>query len=149
MARRRLFGDLKTLQKTNPDGIAGEPDGDNVFLWHCVIHGPKHTDWEGGIWKLILRFPESYPIAPPNAHFVTPIFHPNISSQGDVCVDVLQMNWSSTSDVISILIWLQVLLTCPNVASPANQEAANLFKCDAQAYSRKVKEFTYASVRST
>lgn len=32
----------------------------------------------GGLWKLDIRIPENYPLAPPEVRFVTPICHPNV-----------------------------------------------------------------------
>ena len=31
-----------------------------------------------GLWKLSIQLPESYPLAPPNIRFDTPICHPNV-----------------------------------------------------------------------
>ncbi|KAM3183233.1 hypothetical protein ACTXT7_010755 [Hymenolepis weldensis] len=31
----------------------------------------------------------AYPINPPNLHFASPIFHPNISPEGSICINIL------------------------------------------------------------
>ena len=31
-----------------------------------------------GLWKLSIQLPESYPLAPPDIRFETPICHPNV-----------------------------------------------------------------------
>jgi len=33
----------------------------------------------GGLWKLDIRIPDNYPLAPPEIRFVTPICHPNVN----------------------------------------------------------------------
>ena len=39
-------------------------------------------------------FTEEYPNKPPSVQFITPVYHPNISVTGIVCVDLLN-GWSS------------------------------------------------------
>ncbi|OUC44091.1 hypothetical protein D917_09329 [Trichinella nativa] len=38
------------------------------------------------------------------------MFHPNVYSDGSICLDILQNRWSPTYDVAAILTSLQVLL---------------------------------------
>jgi ubiquitin-conjugating enzyme E2 A len=147
-ARRRLMIDLKKLKMDNPDGISAEPNKDSILQWTAVIQGAPDSIWEGGVFKIALQFPESYPIDPPAARFLTPIFHPNVYSDGRVCVDILQNNWAATNDVVSVLVSLQVLLMCPNPASPANGDAGELFKNNPNEYERKVREVARKSTCS-
>jgi ubiquitin-conjugating enzyme E2 A len=147
LARRRLMIDLKNLRKENPEGITAQPDSNNLFRWTGEICGPSETEWEGGVFKMILEFSESYPTEPPKVWFVTKMFHPNVfKKNGQVCVDVLQKNWTATSDVLSILISLQVLLICPNPNSPANENAAELFTKNAEEYKAKIRRLIRESV---
>jgi ubiquitin-conjugating enzyme E2 A len=141
--------DLKNIRKDSPEGITAQPDPGNIFCWTGEIHGPPETEWEGGVFKIVLDFLESYPTEAPKVRFITKIFHPNVDENGNVCVDVLQNNWTATSDVLSILISLQILLTCPNPASPANREAAKLFKSNLEQYKEQVRQIARESVSST
>ena len=43
-----------------------------------VMQGPQDSPYEGYIFELGIRVPDSYPLAPPAVHFVTKIFHPNV-----------------------------------------------------------------------
>lgn len=36
-----------------------------------------------------MTFPEDYPNSPPKLQFTTPIWHPNIYSDGRVCISIL------------------------------------------------------------
>ena len=103
------------------------PDGDNLFSWSGTIVGPASTVYEGCTYKLSLKFPPNYPFAAPTVRFTTPIFHPNVSEAGDICLDILKEEWSSVYSVQSVLVSIQSLLGEPNNDSPLNTTAANLW----------------------
>ncbi|ORX46430.1 ubiquitin-conjugating enzyme [Piromyces finnis] len=139
-AKRRLMRDFKRLQTDPPAGVSGAPCQDNVLLWNAVIFGPEDTPFEDGTFKLTLQFEEAYPTKPPKVQFVSKMFHPNVYSNGNLCLDILQNRWSPSYDVAAILTSIQSLLHDPNPSSPANVEAARLFKENRKEYDRRVKE---------
>jgi len=58
------------------------------------MRGPEGSDYEGKIFDLEIRFPENYPLSPPNIRFTSRIDHPNISTEtGQVTSDVLNHAW--------------------------------------------------------
>lgn len=87
-----------------------------------------------------MTFDEQYPNKPPTVKFLSKMFHPNVYASGDLCLDILQNRWSPTYDVASILTSVQSLLNDPNISSPANVEAANLYKDHRSQYIQRVKE---------
>ncbi len=93
MASRRLIKDLKKIEKESEEGqnpgITATPDEDSLFRWKAVIFGPDETEWEGGVFRLILEFTEDYPNKPPKVKFLTKMFHPNIYNDGSICLDIL------------------------------------------------------------
>ena len=88
-AERRLLKDLKKLENDDNSGITATPEEDSLFKWSAVIFGPDETEWEGGVFKLILEFTEDYPNKPPKVKFLTKMFHPNIYNDGSICLDIL------------------------------------------------------------
>ena len=94
---------------------------------------------------MTLEFTEEYPSKPPAVRFLTPMFHPNIYSDGKICLDILQNQWSPTYDITAVLTSIQSLLSDPNPASPANAEASQLFDRDRREYNRRVREVVGAS----
>ncbi|ODV93500.1 hypothetical protein PACTADRAFT_52076, partial [Pachysolen tannophilus NRRL Y-2460] len=138
-ARRRLMRDFKRMQSDAPGGVSASPLPDNVMTWNAVIIGPADTPFEDGTFRLVLQFDEQYPNKPPSVKFISEMFHPNVYASGELCLDILQNRWSPTYDVASILTSIQSLLNDPNIASPANVEAANLYKDHRSQYIKKVR----------
>ena len=98
-----------------------------MMIWEAIIFGPDDTDWEGGVFKLTMEFPDKFPGEPPKVRFLSKMFHPNIYENGNICLDILDKRWSPLMDCLAILASIQSLLTDPNPDSPANNEAAGLF----------------------
>ena len=138
-ARKRLVRDFKRLQSDPPTGISGAPTESNIMLWHAVMFGPEDTPWEGGTFKLTLQFTEEYPNKAPTVKFVTKMFHPNIYADGSICLDILQNQWSPIYDVAAVMTSIQSLLCDPNPNSPANSEAATLFRDSVREYNKRVQ----------
>lgn len=128
-----------SLQNDPPSGVTGAPMDTNIMLWQAVIFGPDDTPWEGGTFKLVLEFTEDYPNKAPQVRFLTKMFHPNIYNDGQICLDILQNQWSPIYDVAAVLTSIQSLLCDPNPNSPANSEAATLFRDSVREYNKRVQ----------
>jgi ubiquitin-conjugating enzyme E2 A len=133
------------LQNDPPSGVTGAPMDTNIMLWQAVIFGPDDTPWEGGTFKLVLEFTEDYPNKAPQVRFLTKMFHPNIYNDGQICLDILQNQWSPIYDISAILTSIQSLLCDPNPASPANSEASRLYSENRREYNRRVREIVEQS----
>lgn len=137
-ARRRLMRDFKRLQEDPPQGVSAVPTNNNIMLWNAIIFGPADTPFEDGTFRLTIEFTEEYPNKPPQVKFVSKMFHPNVYSDGSLCLDILQNRWSPTYDVSAILTSIQSLLDEPNPNSPANSLAAQLYLENRREYEKKV-----------
>uniref|UniRef100_A0A7S3FT38 UBC core domain-containing protein n=1 Tax=Strombidium rassoulzadegani TaxID=1082188 RepID=A0A7S3FT38_9SPIT len=139
---KRIIKDYKAYQQQAATlGMICKPQDDDITDWDCVIFGPEDTIWEGGVFKLKIKFPPNYPVEPPKVKFLTQMFHPNIYSSGEICLDILEKDkWSSLYNPVSLLQSLQSLLTDPNCTSPANKEASGLYQADRVKYLKKVRE---------
>lgn len=52
------------------------------------------SPYSGGVFFLTIHFPTDYPFKPPKVNFTTRIYHPNINSNGSICLDILRDQWS-------------------------------------------------------
>ncbi|CDJ56630.1 hypothetical protein EMWEY_00021080 [Eimeria maxima] len=64
---------------------------------------------------------------------------PVMYNDGNICLDILQSQWSPIYDISAILTSIQSLLSDPNPSSPANQEAARLYAENRREYNRRVQ----------
>ncbi len=87
-----------------------------------------------------MTFSEEFPTKPPHVKFLCPMFHPNIYANGEICLDILQNQWSPIYDIGAILTSIQSLLCDPNPNSPANSEAARLWNENRREYNRRVTQ---------
>ena len=77
-----------------PAQCSAGPVGDDLFHWQATIMGPPESPYQGGVFFLTIHFPTDYPFKPPKVAFTTRIYHPNINSNGSICLDILRSQWS-------------------------------------------------------
>ncbi|XP_043568295.1 ubiquitin-conjugating enzyme E2 D1b isoform X3 [Chiloscyllium plagiosum] len=94
MAKKRIEKELKDLQLDPPAQCSAGPAGDDMFAWQATIMGPYDSPYQGGVFFLAIQFPTDYPFKPPKVAFTTKIYHPNINSNGSICLDILRSQWS-------------------------------------------------------
>merc|ERR1711912_178475 len=76
----------------------------------------------------------------PECKFITPIYHPNVGSDGCICVDILGSAWSPANSIKTLLISLQLLMECPEPDDPMDGAIASLYKSDRKAFNEACKE---------
>uniref|UniRef100_A0A8C5YA19 E2 ubiquitin-conjugating enzyme n=1 Tax=Microcebus murinus TaxID=30608 RepID=A0A8C5YA19_MICMU len=107
MALKRIQKELSDLQRDPPAQCSAGP---------ATIMGPNDSPYQGGVFFLTIHFPMDYPFKPPKVAFTTKIYHPNINSNGSICLDILQ--WSPALTVPKVLLSICSLLCDPNPNDP-------------------------------
>ncbi|GKT34890.1 Ubiquitin-conjugating enzyme E2 [Aduncisulcus paluster] len=115
--------------------------GKDLQHWVGWLLGPIDTPYEGGKFKFKVEFPANYPIKPPNISFITNIYHPNISSSGRICLDILGGQWAPCLTLEKVMLSLSSLLMDGNPESPLNSDAASKMKRDPEEYAKIVHEY--------
>ncbi|XP_045118357.1 ubiquitin-conjugating enzyme E2 G2 [Portunus trituberculatus] len=149
-ALKRLMTEYKQLTLNPPEGIiAGPTNEENFFEWEALIVGPEGTCFECGVFPAKLIFPPDYPLSPPKMQFTCEMFHPNIYSDGRVCISILHApgddpmgyetsaeRWSPVQSVEKILLSVVSMLAEPNDESSANVDAAKMWRDDRDQFNR-------------
>nr|XP_002126720.1 ubiquitin-conjugating enzyme E2 11-like [Ciona intestinalis] len=143
-AIKRLRLEYKNFQEKPDRGIHIQPKNDNFLDWVAVIEGPKGTPYEGGSFTINIEVPPSYPFNPPKLRFKTPVYHPNISRDGRICMDLLKTNWSPALTLSSLLISLVSLMSAPNPDDPLVFTIADTYKNDRELFDLTAMHWTRA-----
>ncbi|KAJ7500961.1 ubiquitin-conjugating enzyme/RWD-like protein [Mycena galericulata] len=144
---RRLMREITQLKNSPPEGIRVQTSEDNVLDLTGIIAGPEGTPYAGGYFKVKFHFTEEFPAAPPKCRLLTKIFHPNVSSAGEICVNTLKKDWNASFGIAHILVTVKCLLIYPNPESALDEEAGKLLLEDYSAYCSRARLIT--SVHAT
>ncbi|CAN6358123.1 unnamed protein product, partial [Urochloa humidicola] len=142
MASKRILKELKDLQKDPPTSCSAGPVGEDMFHWQATIMGPSDSPYAGGVFLVSIHFPPDYPFKPPKVAFKTKVFHPNINSNGSICLDILKEQWSPALTVSKVLLSICSLLTDPNPDDPLVPEIAHMYKADRTKYETTARSWT-------
>ncbi len=103
------------------------------------------TPYEGGVFHCALKVGEEFPQKPPKGYFTTKIFHPNVSPEGEICVNILKKDWEPTNwSLRNIFEVIRCLLIVPFPESSLNEEAGKLFMENYEEYAKTAR--VYCSV---
>tara|TARA_Y100000389_G_scaffold85156_1_gene81849 strand:+ start:70 stop:519 length:450 start_codon:yes stop_codon:yes gene_type:complete len=138
----RLKAELKEMQTDPPLNCSAGLKTDDLFEWQATIYGAQGGPYEGGIFYLTINFSKDYPFKPPTIHFLTKIYHPNISSSGSICLDILKENWSPALTISKVLLSICSLMEDPNPDDPLVPSIADMYKQNKDVYLEKARYFT-------
>lgn len=98
-----------------------------------------HTKIYDGIFKFELAFPREYPFKSPKLRCGTRVFHPNIDSEGHVCLKILREGWMPTYDLNSILVSLLCSFEYVSGEDALNTEAGDLLEQDFDEFVKRAR----------
>ncbi|UJR22976.1 hypothetical protein I4U23_026003 [Adineta vaga] len=143
MALKRITKELQDLQREPPANVsAGPVQSNDMFTWQATILGPSDSPYQSGVFFLSISFPTDYPFKPPKITFTTKIYHPNINSNGAICLDILRSNWSPALTISKVLLSICSLLCDPNPDDPLVPEIARQYKQDRDGYNSTARHWT-------
>ena len=141
MALKRIQKELIDFNKDPPENCSACPVND-MFHWEATFIGPVDSPYQGGIFHLNIHFPTDYPFKPPKCRFTTRIYHPNINSDGSICLDILKEQWSPALTIGRVLLSISSLLTDPNPDAPLVPEIGNICRDNRAQYEANAREWT-------
>ena len=154
-AIRRIVKDIKIIEKNNltEQGIYCSWDESNLYNVKILIVGNHNTPYEKCFFTFDINFPTTYPFDPPKVEFLTKYrnfrFHPNLYSNGKVCLSVLNTwhgpKWSPCNNLQTVLIILKSLFTkYPIEYEPGYENNTNSQL--SKAYNNLIKYFCYEGI---
>ncbi|KAM8848365.1 ubiquitin-conjugating enzyme E2 D2-like isoform 1-T1 [Synchiropus picturatus] len=161
MALKRISKELTDLSRDPPAQCSAGPCNEDMFHWQATIMGPHDSPYQGGVFFLTIHFPTDYPFKPPKVGgccsavapmtwlvvllqvaFTTRIYHPNINSNGSICLDILRSQWSPALTISKVLLSICSLLCDPNPDDPLVPDIARIYKTDLARYNKTAQEWT-------
>jgi ubiquitin-conjugating enzyme E2 D len=141
---KRLWRESKDWKNFPNEILSLSPVDERSGLRHlsAVIRGPVDTPYENEIFVLDIQVPSDYPYKPPKVKFITKVFHPNISSKGEICLDTLGTMWRPACSIEKTLLSIVALLSDPNTDDFLEPESAYLYKENRKEYNRIARKWT-------
>lgn len=146
---KRIQREILDLAKEDLGEIVLAPTDKSVYEWKATIPGPGGSPYAGGLFHLSISLPNDYreladhtmpgrltskmnfiiAFSAPKVVFTTPLYHPNVSPHGQICVDVLKNAWSPALSLYKVMLSLSSLLTDPN---PSKELLSNIIHVNNQ-----------------
>lgn len=144
MAELRIRKELQDFENDSAlSGVNVKLVGEKFNHLTGTIVGPTESPYEGGLFRVEIHIPTSYPFEPPKIHFTTKVWHPNISSQtGVICLDILKDQWSPALTLKTALISIQALLTAAEPDDPQDGVVAEQYKSNYDEFVSTAKFWT-------
>lgn len=139
---KQLAKELKTLDETPPEGIKVNVNEDDFTTIFADIEGPAGTPYENGVFRMKLLLSCDFPHSPPKGYFLTKIFHPNIATNGEICVNTLKKDWNPTLGLRHVLTVVRCLLIEPFPESALNEQAGKMLLENYDEYARHARLYT-------
>ena len=119
------------------------------YIWRIYLEGPPDTCYIGGVFPLTVHFKKDYPFSPPNITVACKIYHPNVSSNGSLCLDILREQWSPALTMLKVCRRISSLFTNPNVDDPLRPEIALLYRTNRKRFYENAREYTLRYATNT
>jgi ubiquitin-conjugating enzyme E2 D len=142
MSVKRIEKELNEFKTDPPLGCSGGPINNDMYKWEAVLMGPIDSPYAGGLFTLQIDIPKNYPFKPPKFRFLTPILHPNINSNGNICLDTLNTNWSPVLTISKTILSISSLLCDPNPDDPLDKAVAEIYKKDRDKFNKLARNHT-------
>ncbi|KAJ2783566.1 NEDD8-conjugating protein ubc12 [Coemansia javaensis] len=135
-ARLRLQKELGELVLTPDTEVT--PSADNIMEF-VMTYRPTEGYYKDGEFKFQFEIDKEYPHEVPKVRCMQTIFHPNIDTDGKICLNILREDWRPVLNIQAVIFGLQSLFQIPNADDPLNKDAARLMNNDPAEFARTVR----------
>ena len=120
---------------------------DDIYTWKFSLMGPKDSPYKDGFFKLLIKFPKTFPMQGPEVIFETPIYHLNVNpvksdeSLGHCCISTANF-WTPDSSIQDLLVSIFALFLAANPDSAYGIDRKIEFEKNRDIYDMKAEHFT-------
>jgi ubiquitin-protein ligase len=136
LALEKLRRESSILEFDIPTGAQDPPHEYRIRFFGLGLWRPANTAdvLSRDSHEVAIRLGANYPRTMPELAWRTPIFHPNISTSGVVCLGGYGTFWAPSLhlDELCVMLWDMIRYTNYDVKSPYNREAAHWAKTQQQ-----------------
>lgn len=94
--------------------------GDILSLYFQAEISPEEGPFMGGLYSFDIIVGTRYPFDPPRVRCQSRIFHPNIDVAGNVCLNILRLDWNPVLSISAVLLGLLNIFLEPSPDEPLN-----------------------------
>lgn len=126
--------------------------------------GPTGTPYHPGCYKAQLSFPNEYPFKPPEFKILSTFWHPNVYTDGKICISILHapgtdemntietasMRWTPVQSIEKVLVSIVSVLSDPDpsdAGAPANVDALVEYRKNRSVFTKKCVDNAAKSLR--
>lgn len=139
LSSRRIGKEIDNLKKNQTFKIF-KIEGDFAKIIF-VFKGPPNTPYQMGHFKVELSF-QDYPFKCPKINFLTYIYHPNITENGEVCERPFIDSWNPQNKISDALNILYQIIAQPDLSSPLREDVAAQYTNDYNTFVEEAKKQT-------
>lgn len=111
---KRLIAEFNELNKYEgsycKDAFVATYDDVDITKWKVIMQCPTGSVFHDTPLETEIKFPDNYPFRAPTVRFINKPAHPNIMTDGSVCVDILKEEWSPILSAQKIYVSIMSLL---------------------------------------
>ena len=123
-----------------PHAKAIFPEDGTIMEFKVSVDLTKEESiWRGGKYVFTIEVLPNYPHDAPKCKCETQIYHPNIDTDGNVCLNILRDDWKPVLGINAVILGLIFLFIEPNPNDPLNHDAAAVMRESMSNFTAKVK----------
>lgn len=143
---RSTFHIARIMKEINQLAAKDHPQYDvyvserNMAFWKVVLSGPSDSPYEAGTFLLYLDMRANYPTFHPEARFITKIVHPNVNAHGRVCHPLFGRDWTTDTNMTTVLDTIYGLLFQAEVSDPVSTLSTLEYHADGVEFAEAVRD---------